>query len=73
MHLNCWVEGDHPKLVFPVNIEGTESVGTLKEVIKEKMKEVQAFDHVPANALDLYKVRTTQMTCVIRLLIKVVA
>ena len=34
--LNCWVIGDEAGRVFPVNIAGTESVGTLKKAIKEK-------------------------------------
>jgi hypothetical protein len=54
LQLNCVVHGDDPSRVFPVQIAGTESVGTLKEVIKDKKK--QAFADVHADALDIYKV-----------------
>ena len=36
LYLNCWVIGDKAGRVFPVNIAGTESVGTLKKAIKEE-------------------------------------
>jgi hypothetical protein len=52
--LNCWVVSDDPDRVFPVKIAAEESVGALKKAIKEEMK--PAFDHIPANCLDLWKV-----------------
>jgi Crinkler effector protein N-terminal domain len=48
------VLGESRAHIFPVKIAGTESVGTLKEAIKDKKK--PAFDHVPADALVLWKV-----------------
>jgi Crinkler effector protein N-terminal domain len=54
LELNCFVHGDDPRHVFPVKIASTESVGTLKEVIKEKKK--VALEHVDADALSLWKV-----------------
>jgi hypothetical protein len=50
IHLNCWVEGDYSEHVFPVKIDGTETVGTLKEVIREKKKR-------DTDSLELFKVR----------------
>jgi hypothetical protein len=40
--------------VFPVKIASTESVGTLKELIKDKKQYV--FEHVDADDLKLWKV-----------------
>jgi hypothetical protein len=54
LELNCFVLGDSPNHTFPVKIARTESVGTLKEAIKEKMK--PAFDHIRANSLVLWNV-----------------
>ena len=54
LELNCWVLGDAPRRVFPVKIASSETVGYLKEAIKEKMKPV--FDDITANSLDLWKV-----------------
>ena len=51
LELYCWVLGDQADRVFPVKIAGTESVGNLKDAIKEK-----AFNHIPAHTLDLWKV-----------------
>jgi hypothetical protein len=51
---NCFVHGDDPRNVFPVKIASTESVGTLKDAIKDKKKHV--FQHVDADALEIYKV-----------------
>jgi len=59
IQLNCWVEGDDRKHVFPVEIDGTKPVGTLKDVIKEKKK--PAFDLVPADTLELLKVRNNSI------------
>jgi hypothetical protein len=56
LELNCFVHDDDPRPhhVFPVKIARTESVGTLKEAIKDK-KQV-ALEHVDADALQLWKV-----------------
>jgi hypothetical protein len=52
--LHCWVLSDGPDRVFPVEIDQEKSVGALKDAIKDKKK--PAFDHIPADALDLWKV-----------------
>ena len=54
IELNCWVFGGDSSPVFLVKIAATESVGTLKEAIKDKKK--PAFDHLTADSLDLWKV-----------------
>ena len=55
LDLNCFVYGDDPSRIFPVKIASTESVGTLKEWVKDKKK--HAFEHVDAEALNVWKVR----------------
>ena len=50
LELCCFVLGD----AFVVEIAGTESVGTLKEFIKEKKK--NALQHVDAATLNLFRV-----------------
>jgi hypothetical protein len=52
--LNCWVLSDDPDRVFSVDIDPKKSVDALKKAIKKEMK--PAFDHIPANGLDLWKV-----------------
>jgi Crinkler effector protein N-terminal domain len=52
LEINCLVLGDDLRHAFPVKIAPTESVGTLKELIKDKNK--PTFDHVPAYALEVY-------------------
>ena len=52
--LNCLVRGDHPNRIFQVKIAPTESVGALKEAIKEKKE--KTFEHVDADALGLWNV-----------------
>jgi hypothetical protein len=55
LELNCLVLGDdNPSHIFPVKIEKTALVGTLKEVIKDKKK--PAFEHVDADTLVLWRV-----------------
>jgi hypothetical protein len=54
LELNCLVLGDDPSHIFPIDIGGTKKVGALKELIKDKNK--PAFDHVPAHALEVFKV-----------------
>jgi hypothetical protein len=51
--LNCWVLSDDPDRVFPVEIDGGKSVGTLKDAIKDKKKQ---FRDIDSDALDLWKV-----------------
>ena len=48
------VLGDDPRHVFPVKVATIESVGALREAIKDKKKNV--FQHVDADALVLWKV-----------------
>ena len=52
--LNCLVFGESRNSVFPVKIPSTETVGTLKEAIKDKKRPL--FDSVPADTLILWKV-----------------
>lgn len=52
--LNCLVLGESSNHIFPVKIAATESVGSLREAIKEKKH--PAFDHIPADTLNLWKV-----------------
>jgi Crinkler effector protein N-terminal domain len=52
--INCWVIGDDPRHVIPVKIAGSETIGYLKEVIKEKIK--HSFADFDAKSLDLWKV-----------------
>jgi hypothetical protein len=54
LEINCLVLGETHNHIFPVKIAGTESVGALKDAIKEKKR--PAFDHVPADTLVLWKV-----------------
>jgi hypothetical protein len=54
LELNCLVLGESHTHIFPVKIAGTESVGALKDAIKDKKK--PAFDHVPADTLILWRV-----------------
>jgi Crinkler effector protein N-terminal domain len=52
--LFCWVNGDEYSQAFPVEIEGTKTVGDLKKVIKKEKE--NAFQHVDADNLQLWKV-----------------
>ena len=54
LELYCLVLSDGPSHIFLVKIAGTESVGTLKEVIKEKNSPL--FDTIPAHNLVLWQV-----------------
>jgi len=47
LELNCWVLGDDTQGVFPVKIASSETVGTLKEAIKDKI--THSFDDLDAN------------------------
>ncbi|KAG2339563.1 hypothetical protein BDR05DRAFT_938849 [Suillus weaverae] len=52
--LNCIVLGDDPNCIFAVDIGETQTVGELRQVIKDKCK--IEFDHVAAKSLTLWKV-----------------
>jgi len=52
--LNCLVFGDDADSVFPVEIENTESVGWLREAIKNQ--DSVTFQNVRASSLDLWMV-----------------
>jgi Crinkler effector protein N-terminal domain len=52
--LRCWVHGDDPDYIFPVEIAATKTVGDLKKAIKEEKK--HAFRDVDADILVLWKV-----------------
>ena len=54
LQLNCFVLGDDPSCVFPVKIAATESVGTLRKLIKDEKK--PELDHVAAGSLRLWNV-----------------
>jgi hypothetical protein len=54
LELNCFVHSDDPRQVFPVKIASTESVGSLKDTIKEKKKPI--FDDFAVDTLKLWKV-----------------
>ena len=47
-------EDRDPGRIFPIKVARTELVGTLKDEVKEKKS--PAFDHIPADSLDLWKV-----------------
>ncbi|KAL4080401.1 hypothetical protein J3A83DRAFT_651 [Scleroderma citrinum] len=51
--LNCFVLGDTPDHIFPVEIALTKTVGALKEAIKDKKP--HAFRSVDADQLVLYR------------------
>jgi Crinkler effector protein N-terminal domain len=54
LELNCLVLGDDPGRVFPVKIAASESVGTLRKLIKDENN--HAFEHVDAKTLALWNV-----------------
>jgi hypothetical protein len=54
LKLNCWVLRDDASQVFPIKIDNTESVGTLKEAVKDKNS--KSFHNVDAHSLTLWKV-----------------
>jgi len=54
LELNALVLGDDPSHVFTVEIEGTKNVSALKDAIKDKKK--HAFEHVDADALNIFRV-----------------
>jgi hypothetical protein len=54
LELNCFIRDDDPRHIFPVKIARTESVSTLKKLVKEEKK--PALDHINADALELWMV-----------------
>ena len=54
LNLNCLVFGDDGNHIFLVKIAKSEIVCALREAIKSKKR--PAFDHIPADALVLWKV-----------------
>ena len=54
IHLNCFILGDDPNNVFPVEISESATVGKLKDAIKDKKK--ITFQGVDADSLVLWKV-----------------
>jgi hypothetical protein len=53
LELSCLIRGANANHIFPVKIASTESVGTLKEAIKDKKK--VALQHIDADTLTLWK------------------
>jgi hypothetical protein len=60
LELNCIVQGDEPTHVFPIKIACTESIGSLKKVIKEENPE--AFQNVDACSIGLWQVSIQSTT-----------
>jgi hypothetical protein len=52
--LNCLMRGDHLDRIFPVKIAPTETVGVLKDLIKEEQS--PRLNHVAASELTVWKV-----------------
>ncbi|KAG2061139.1 hypothetical protein BDR06DRAFT_1002309 [Suillus hirtellus] len=55
LELNCWILGDGPKHVFPINIESTKTVGYLRVAIKDQKK--NRFDCADADDLEIWQVK----------------
>ena len=55
LELNCWVVGSRPGNVFKVKIAQDADIGDLKKIIRNEKP--RAFQHVDADALDLWQVR----------------
>jgi len=54
MSLNCSILGPDVDNAFPVKISRGETVGALKDAIKEK--KTPELDHIAADRLDVWKV-----------------
>jgi hypothetical protein len=54
LSLNCLVHSEVPQRMFTVEVENTENVSILRELIKEK--KAPHLDHVAASDLDLWMV-----------------
>ena len=55
LELNCWVIGNEPLSIFPVEVASLKTVGTLKKAIKDEMENSQYSDLI-AKSLMLWKV-----------------
>ncbi|KAG1730962.1 uncharacterized protein EDB91DRAFT_1011775, partial [Suillus paluster] len=53
-HLNCWVSRDDIQRVFDIEIASEQTVGTLKEAIKEQ--KARLFDDIDPDSLHLWLV-----------------
>jgi hypothetical protein len=53
LELDCLVLGDDPHHIFAIDIDGSKKVSALREFIKDKKK--HAFQHVDADALDVFQ------------------
>jgi len=60
LNLNCFVYGDEPGRIFPIQIAQTKTVGDLRKAIKDEKK--NAFRDVDADRLDLWKVSDLMST-----------
>ena len=54
LNLNCLVLNNDTSHIFPIEIMESKTVGTLRKAIKDEKR--PAFDHVPTDALLLWKV-----------------
>ena len=52
--LHCYLLGDDPDQIFPVEIEETKTVGILKDLIKKK--KFPQFNHIVASNLKIWRV-----------------
>jgi hypothetical protein len=55
LNLNCYLLGDDPSRIFPVEVEQHKNVGDLKKKIKEDR--AHALADVDASDLDVFQVR----------------
>ena len=54
LELNCWVIGDEPHSIFPVEVASSKTVGYMREVILPKME--NSCSDLVAKSLMLWKV-----------------
>ena len=54
LELNCWVLGDDPRSVFPVEVASSKTVGYMREAILPKME--NSCSDLVAKSLVLWKV-----------------
>ena len=52
--LHCYLLGDDPDQIFPVEIEETKTVGILKSLIKKE--KAPQFNHIVASKLKIWRV-----------------
>ena len=48
LELNCLVLGEDPSCIFPIEVDGSKTVGMLKELIRDRKRAV--FDHATAGS-----------------------